>query len=103
VTEKTIKINWKGKQEDVTIKSFTFGEQNDISEQATVVDTTVRPAKVSFSQKKLIETTMLKGITKAPFPITLEGIQNLDAATGTHIYEQINKINQSPGKMEKSA
>lgn len=90
---KIIKIKWNNQDRDVEIKRLTFGEMNDIQEQAIkskIVGTSVQAV---ISQKTLKEVSLLKGIKTAPFEVDIQTIQGIPADLGNRLFEEINRYN----------
>jgi hypothetical protein len=98
---KDVSIEWNGGKETVTIKRLTFGEMNAVSEEALTVRMLNGQPNVDVSQMKLKEIGLLKGIVKAPFPITIDSIRNLEMEVGNALFEAFSELNeQSPTKKD---
>ena len=96
---KIVKIKWNNTERDVEIKRLTFGEKNDIQDQAIKTKVIGNSAQATLSQKILKEVSLLKGIKVAPFDVSIGAIQNLPADIGDYLFDEINKYNTiSPEK-----
>jgi len=91
---KEVKINWNGNEAIVRMKRLTFGEINQLTEEATDVKVMNGQPIVKVSQKALKELGLLKSIVEAPFTITVKSIQDLDAETGALLFETFTELNQ---------
>lgn len=95
---------WDGENPSVTIKKIGFGQQNDIIDQVSDVKAKGKNnIEVSTKYGQLRTLTLLKCIVEAPFPITPEYVANeLDAALGEYIFEQIDQFNTLKADKKKS-
>lgn len=86
---------WDGEgKPEVTIKRLAFGVQNDILDQVANINVEGKNVKVAPQYGKLRTLTLQKCLVSAPFPITLEFIQNkLDSNLGDFLFEEIDKYN----------
>jgi len=95
---KDVEINWNGKQEQVTLKRLTFGELNQLTEEATEMKMVGNQPTIKISQKVIREHGLLKSIIKAPFTIGLKEIQDMEAEIGNQLFEEFTLLNQQEGK-----
>jgi len=91
--EKTIKIDWDGKDADVVMRRLSFGERNRLLQSATKISIFGGQEKIEVNQVALMENSLLKGIKSAPFEVNSTTIQNLDADVGNLLYQEFNVIN----------
>ena len=96
--QKDIEIDWNGKKEIVRIKKLTFGEMNQLTEEATDVKIINGQPIVKVSQKILKELGLLKSIIDAPFTVDLKTIQSLDSDLGNKLFEEFSDLNQQGEK-----
>jgi len=94
---KTINIEeyWDGEgKPEVTIKRLSFGAQNDILDQVANINVQGKNVQVNPRYGQLRTLTLQKCLVSAPFPTTLEYIQNeLDSNLGDFLFEQIDAYN----------
>lgn len=91
---KTLKIQWNGTEAEVQIKRLTFGEKNDIQEQAVKIRVIGNSTQATVSNKVLKEVSLTTAIVKAPFEHKIiDEIRNLPADIGDYLFEEINKFN----------
>lgn len=96
-----IEIDFNGKKEVVTIKKMTFGEKNDLMQQAIPTKVLGGQVMAELKHGTLKELSLLKAITKAPFTISMGEIRNLDPEVGEKLYQAIDKLNSvTPQKKE---
>lgn len=95
-----VEITYNGKNEIVKIKRLSFGEMNDVLDQAMgriKIEPTGPSGKpgsnVTISQKILKEVGLLKSIVEAPFAVNMQNIQELDPADGNAIFEAWSELN----------
>jgi len=91
--EKTIKIDWNGKDADVVMRRLSFGERNRLLASVTNISVLGGQQKVEVNQVALMENSLLKGIKSAPFEVNSLAIQNLDADIGNLLYHEFNTLN----------
>jgi hypothetical protein len=91
---KEIEIEYNGEKKKVTIKKLTFGELNQLTEEATDIKVVGGQPLIKVSQKALKELSLLKSITSAPFEVNITNIQNLDAEVGNQLFEEFTLLNQ---------
>lgn len=86
---------WDGEgNPSVEIKRLSFGSQNDILDQVANINVEGKNVKVAPQYGKLRTLTLQKCLVSAPFPTTLEFIQNeLDSNLGDFLFEQIDNYN----------
>lgn len=78
----------------VEIKRLSFGAQNQILDQVSNVVVKGKQVEVSPKYGELRTLTLHKCIVSAPFPNTLEYIQNeLTTVLGDYLFEQIDQYN----------
>ncbi len=99
---KIIPIKWNGKDEEVEIKRFTFGELLDIREQSITTRTVGTTIQRSVSQKSLQMASVLKGIKNAPFAVESETIKNLPGFLGDKLYTEIDNFNTVTPEKKKA-
>jgi len=93
IMEETIKINWKGKEEEVIVASLTYGEYKDIRRKC-IVHRAVNGNITAVRDIDLHdEMCVLNSIRKAPFEITLDNVRALTKADGEAIEEAVNRLN----------
>jgi len=99
--QKDIEIIWNGENKVVRMKRLTFGERNQLTEEAVDIKIVNGQAIAKVSQKNLIELGLLKSIVDAPFTIDLKTIQNLDQEIGDLLTNEFSELNQqSPKKKD---
>lgn len=89
---------------EIVIKRLSFGQQNDILD--IVSNVTVRGKNVEVAPKygQLRTLTLHKCIVSAPFPNTMEYIQNeLTTVLGDFLFEQIDAFNNFRKDKKKSS
>lgn len=91
--EKEVKLQYAGKEEIFIIKKLTFGEKNRLREEVTDVKVLNGQQLVKIDTTKLIENSIFKSLVKAPFPITLQNIQDLDAELGEQLLDAVQEYN----------
>lgn len=95
IEKKEIPIDWEGRKENVVIKKFTFGDENEIRRQATQLKYIGTTPNATVDMGKFMEMTLLKGIMKAPFKHgSIQEIQALPAKLGKKLYDEIEKFNE---------
>lgn len=83
----------EGKAE-VTIKRLSFGAQNDILDQVANVNVKGKIVEVAPKYGQLRTLTLNKCIVAAPFPLTIEYLQNeLTTSLGDFLFEKIDEFN----------
>ena len=102
VKTKVVKIDWDGKQEDVELKELTFGEYNDLMEEAAEVKLIGTTPQVKISHSKMKEFALLKAVTKAPFEKSIQAIRNLPRAIGDQLYAEVDKLNTIPAAKKET-
>lgn len=95
---KDIEITFNGEKKIVKMKRLTFGEMNQLTEEATDVKVINGSPMIKVSQKALKEIGLLKAIVEAPFTIDMNSIQGLDADTGNLLFEEFSEMNQQSSK-----
>ena len=95
---KEISIDWNGGKQIVIMKRLTFGEMNQLTEEATDIKVINGQPIVKVSQKVLKELGILKSIVSAPFTIDLQSIQGLEAEVGNILFEEFSDLNQQGQK-----
>jgi hypothetical protein len=95
---KDISILFNGKEAIVKMKRLTFGEMNQLTEEATDVKVVNGQPIVKVSQKALKEIGLLKSIVEAPFTIDLNSIQNLEAEIGSLLFDEFTELNSQTVK-----
>ena len=92
-----VEIEWNGKMEKVKLKRLSYGETNDVTEQAATIRYVGEQPHVSVSQKVLREVSLVKSVISAPFAINIESIRALDITDGNKLFEAYTELNnQSP-------
>lgn len=97
VPTKVIPIKYCGVDETVTIKKINLRERNQAYREAMQVKF-IGSGKGATPQSNidpwvLQESIMLKSIVKAPFPISVQGIGELDPNLADFIHDEIDKFN----------
>jgi hypothetical protein len=96
---KEVEITHNGSPGKVVLQELTFGDKNELLEQAT--ENVFRGDKMEskMNVRILKELGLLKGIKKAPFDITTDNIRKLRATDGEKLYKELDKLN-SPEKKD---
>lgn len=83
--------------EDLTveIKKLTFGEYSDLQDEIANVKMVGNQQIVNASVGKAKILMLVKGIKKAPFPITIEGIRNIPCDLGDYLFDKIDELNSA--------
>lgn len=86
---------WEGEGEPVVeIKRLSFGAQNQILDQVSNVTVKGKQVEVAPKYGELRTLTLHQCIVNAPFPNTIEYIQNeLTTVLGEYLFEQIDQYN----------
>jgi hypothetical protein len=92
--QKEVKIVWEGNEEVVVMKRLSFGELNQLTEEATEVRFVNAQPMIKVSQKVMKESGILKSLVKAPFPICLASIQNLEQEAGLLLFNTFTELNE---------
>ena len=80
--EKTIKINWEGKETDITLRSLTYGEYKKIKRKSIVVRE-VNGKNLEFRDLELYdELFILTSIVSAPFELIKSNLEKLSIKDG---------------------
>lgn len=95
---KEVEVNWQDSPVKVILKELTFGEKNELLEQAADVSGKGGELSTSINVRKLKEFALLKGIKEAPFEITISNIRNLTASDGENLYNELDKLNNPDPK-----
>lgn len=95
---KEVEVTWKESPVKVTLKELTFGEKNELLEQAADVSGKGGELSTSINVRKLKEFALLKGIKEAPFEITISNIRNLRSSDGENLYTELDKLNNPDPK-----
>lgn len=99
---KDIKVMWNGAEHTVKIKRLTGGEQNDIGRAATSVKFLANGEMIrNLDQWTLNEHTVLKGISVAPFQLTIEEIRKLDHEDFNLLLKEIEEFNAPRAKKKE--
>lgn len=95
---------WDGEgTPEVTIKRITFGVQNDILDAVSNVSAKGKTIEVSPKYGQLRTLTVHKCIVSAPFPNTMEYLQNeLPSVLGDYLFEKIDAYNNLKNDKKKS-
>jgi hypothetical protein len=96
--KKVIEIEYNGSKANIVMKRLTFGEMNQLTEEATDVKVVAGQPIVKVSQKALKELGLLKSIIEAPFTIDLKNIQELDSEIGNLLFEEFTNLNEQSVK-----
>ena len=101
---KEVEIEYEGAKHKVTLKKLTFGERNQLMEECTDMKFIGGTPHIKVSNKNMREISLLKSIVSAPFPKTIQGIQDLDYEAGEILYAAFEEVNSvSDKKNDKSA
>ena len=95
---KEITIVWNGEKKIVRMKRLSYGEMNQLTEEATDIKVVNGQPIVKVSQKALKELSLLKSITEAPFTVEIKSIQDLDAEVGSQLFEEFTTLNEQSAK-----
>ena len=90
---KIIPIVYNGAESKVTIKKLTFGELNEIQNQAIPIKIVGKNTQVSIDQKILKEMSLSKSLVNAPFTIDIPTIRNIDSQLGEMLWKEVNEFN----------
>src|SRR3990170_2520194 len=97
MTERKIDISefWDGDgTPEVVIKRISFGQQNNILDAVSNVTVKGKVIEVSPKYGELRTLTLNKCIVSAPFPLTLDYIQNeMTSPLGDYLFAQIDQFN----------
>jgi hypothetical protein len=97
-----VTIDWEGKPEPVRMKRLRFGEMLELNHMSAKLIYTAGMQKVEFDQKTMSEQSLFKSVILAPFPMTLQGIRDLDNETGQKLFEVFNELNSPSDKKKES-
>ena len=96
---KIIDVEYKGSPAKVTIKRLTFGETNEIQNQAVQIRLVGKIPQMSVDQKVMKEMSLVKSIVNAPFTINISSIRDIDNKLGEMLWREVNEFNDiSPEK-----
>lgn len=86
---------WEGEEKpEVVIKRLTFGQQNDILDIVANVNVKGKNVEVAPKYGQLRTLTLQKCLVSAPFPTTLEYLQNeLTTSLGDFLFEEVDNFN----------
>lgn len=94
---RTIDISeyWEGEEKvEVVIKRLSFGAQNDILDIVANVNVKGKNVEVAPKYGQLRTLTLHKCLVSAPFPITLEYLQNdMTTSLGDFLFEAVDEFN----------
>lgn len=96
-----IKEYWDGEGEPkVVLRRMTWGEFQDLEDAAIETKGRQMPTlKIS----KFKNAVLIKSITKAPFPVTLEGIRALDPPLAALLMEEVDEFYSSSPKGDRNS
>jgi hypothetical protein len=97
-----VEIEFKGKKEKVKLKKLSFGERNQLEEEATDIKIVGGQPIVKVSTSKMKEIALLKSIVDAPFPVSIQAIRDLDLESGNALFEAFTELNQMNEKKSVS-
>lgn len=87
----------------VVIKRLSFGVQNEILDQVANINVKGKNIEVAPKYGQLRTLTLQKCLVSAPFPVTMEYIQNeLDSNLGDFLFEQVDQFNNFKKDKKKS-
>ena len=95
-----VDIDWDGRKEVVRIKKLSFGEMLDLNQVSTKMSYASGQTQMSFDAKALSQECLLRSIIEAPFPVTLQGIRDLDKELGEKLVMTFNELN-APSEAKK--
>ena len=75
------------------IKRLTFGERNDLFNEASEIKFVGKTPQVSINQGKLKELMILKCLVNAPFEKNIQDIRNLPVKLGDLLYKECDEFN----------
>ena len=96
------RIEWNGKKESVWIKKLSFGEMLDLNQASAKMTMIGGVPKFDLDQTAMSTNCLLKSIVAAPFPVTMEGIRNLDNELGQELVSTFNIVNTPSDKKKDS-
>ncbi len=96
---------WEGEgNSEVVIKRLSFGAQNEILDRVANVNVKGKNIEVAPRYGQLRTLTLQKCLVSAPFPISMEYIQNeLDSNLGDFLFEQVDQFNNFKKDKKKSS
>ncbi len=83
------------------LKKMTFKEANDLTKSYMQIQIIGSDVRTNFDYGALMEQTVLKGLEKAPFEITIENVQNLPSDVGEKLFKEIESYNKMDGLKKK--
>mgnify|MGYP001582442063 CR=1 FL=1 len=95
---------WDGEgKPEVVIKRISFGQQNDILDIVSNVSAKGKVVEIAPKYGMLRTLTVNKCIVSAPFPNTMEYLQNeMTTSLGDYLFEQIDIYNNLRSDKKKS-
>ena len=93
-------MEYNGKAEKFIFRKLTFGEKNRLREDSTEIKIMGGQELIKVSMTKLLEGSLLRSLIKAPFPVTQDNIQNLDAELGEKLVEIVTELNNLSGSLQ---
>lgn len=94
--------NYWHEKAEVIIRRLTYGQRSKLISETTrtkiignnpITDTDLYALRIKV---------LLYGIEKAPFELTQQAIENLDAELGDLLFEEIDKFNTRPNELASS-
>jgi hypothetical protein len=95
---KAVEIDWQGAKAKVTLKRLTFGEYNQLQEEAVDIRIVNGQPLVKVNNSKLTELALLKSIIEAPFTIDISNIRALDPTIGNQLFGEWTELNSADYK-----
>jgi len=94
MANKDIEIEIDGIKQTFTLKRLSFGEKNQLEEEATDIKIVANQPIVKVSMSKLKELSILKSIVKSSYPINGIGdVQKLPQEAGDKLFEEFTALN----------
>ena len=91
--EKTVKIEWEGKEVDITLRSLTYGEYKKIKRKSIVVKE-VNGKNLEFRDIELYdELFILTSIVSAPFELIKSNLEKLSIRDGQLLEQTAEELN----------
>jgi len=100
--EQTIDIEWEGKPAKVVIKRLSWRQKVKLENMMSKVSLKGNNPDVSFDTEVYKVNLMLLCIKEAPFPVTDEGLDNLDVNEGDKIFDAIEAMNTISDKKKET-
>jgi hypothetical protein len=91
---KDVEVEIDGVKQTFTLKRLSFGEKNQLEEEATDIKIAGTTPIVKVSMSKLKEVSLLKSIVKSTIPLVgIADIQKLPSEVGDKLFEEFTTLN----------